>query len=117
MREVSGAVDPVPAAPSPLPRSVASRPSTGSTRPPPTPTLRNPPPSQHPTRDDLLGQIRQGVTLKHVVESEGAAAPASDIGGMIENALQKWMVGINGMSSSDESEGEEEDEWEDSAHN
>jgi hypothetical protein len=71
------------------------------------------------TRDNLLGQIRQGVTLKRVVEGEGGAAvgegphpPASGIAGALHKALQERGM-VMGMSSSEESDCDEDDEWDD----
>jgi hypothetical protein len=72
------------------------------------------------TRDNLLGQIRQGVTLKRVVEGEGAAVgeggagppPASGIAGALHKALQERGM-VMGMSSSEESDCDEDDEWDD----
>jgi hypothetical protein len=71
------------------------------------------------TRDNLLGQIRQGVTLKRVVEGEGGAGegaagppPASGIAGALHKALQERGM-VMGMSSSEESDCDEDDEWDD----
>ena len=66
------------------------------------------------TRGTLLGQIRQGVILKKVaIESLGPAEPGVEgpgIAGMLQKALQERGMAM-GMSSSDESDGDEDDEW------
>ena len=67
-------------------------------------------------RDELMDQIRQGMTLKKVDSDESAtaraeAAPAPGIAGMLQRALQERGVAM-GMSSSDESDGDD-DEWDD----
>lgn len=68
------------------------------------------------TRGDLMGQIRQGVTLKKVETDpsnnnmEESGDIGSGIAGMLQRALQERTV-VMGISSSDESEGEDDDEW------
>ena len=63
-----------------------------------------------------MGQIRQGVTLKKVETdpSNNNTDESGDIGsgiaGMLQRALQERTV-VMGISSSDESEGEDDDEW------
>jgi len=66
------------------------------------------------TRGDLMGQIRLGVTLKKVdpeaANAEGGPAPDSGIAGMLQRALQERGVAM-GLSSTDESDVDEDDEW------
>ena len=63
----------------------------------------------------MLDMIRQGVSLKKVEVEEGEStaveATAPGIAGMLQRALQERGLAV-GMSSSDESEGED-DEWDD----
>ena len=67
------------------------------------------------TRGEMLDMIRQGVSLKKVEVEEGEStaveATAPGIAGMLQRALQERGLAV-GMSSSDESEGED-DEWDD----
>lgn len=84
-------------------------------------TLRHVSPEKLPRPEDsrsgLLGQIRQGVTLKRVEPADHAsaavdtAAEGSGIAGMLQRALQERGM-VMGLSSSDESEcDDEDDEW------
>jgi len=77
------------------------------------------------TRGELMGQIRQGVALKKVTPEEAErereanmeslgiqdTSGATGIAGMLQRALQERGMAM-GMSSSEESEGED-DEWDD----
>ena len=75
------------------------------------------------TRGELMGQIRQGVTLKRVAEnaasdtssSGGELQPAANgIAGMLQRALQERGMVMGMSSSEDESDGcDEDDEWDD----
>ncbi len=78
------------------------------------------------TRDELLGQIRTGVTLRRVDpdilhqqqqqhEIEAAAAQVSGIAGMLQKALQERSGVMRFSSSEDEDEaaGDDDDEWDD----
>lgn len=66
-------------------------------------------------RGELMGQIRQGVALKKVEvdnnsNGDEAEVVGSGIAGMLQRALQERTV-VMGISSSEESEGEDDDEW------
>jgi len=66
------------------------------------------------TRGEMLDMIRQGVSLKKVEVEEGESsveATAPGIAGIFQRALQERKLAV-GMSSIDESEGED-DEWDD----
>ena len=67
------------------------------------------------TRCEMLDMIRQGVALKKVEVEEGESLPAEvsapGIAGMLQRALLERGAAV-GMSSSEESEGED-DEWDD----
>ena len=67
------------------------------------------------TRGEMLDMIRQGVSLKKVEVEEGESSSvevsAPGIAGMLQRALQERGLAV-GMSSSEESEGED-DEWDD----
>ena len=67
------------------------------------------------SRDTLMGQIRQGVTLKKVETCAGSDTTefaGNGIAGMLQRALRERGT-VMGLSSSEEEsdDGDEEDEW------
>ena len=71
------------------------------------------------TRDELLDQIRSGITLKKVEldnESEGNSSTEmpSGIAGMLQKALRDRTTALNFSSSDEENEADDDDdEWDD----
>jgi len=67
-------------------------------------------------RDDLLDQIRSGVTLKKVEldnKSEGNSSTEmpSGIAGMLQRALRERTTAVCLSSSDEENEASDDDEW------
>ena len=70
------------------------------------------------SRDELLDQIRSGVTLKKVEldnKSEGNSSTEmpSGIAGMLQRALRERTTAVCLSSSDEENEGSDDDEWDD----